>query len=334
MKIAELGEFGLIEYLTRNWSPGLVGDDAAWLPLPPGEQGPMLFTTDMMLEEVHFSRRFSSAYDIGWKAVAVNVSDIAAMGGEPWTAVISLGADSSWSVAELEELYAGMQAAAEIYGVVLAGGDTVKSRQGLILNLALTGWQRGPQPLGRDRARPGQLLAVTGPLGASAAGLAWLQAGGEGDCATQVGEAVTLHRRPRAQLAAGRWLAERQLATAANDISDGLAREVLEICTASGVGCQVEATAIPIHAGARSIARTLGKDALEWAFRGGEDFQLLFTCAEADWHQIETGLTALGCQPARIGRITPPEQGMRLLTEKGPEPWPAGGYDHFTGGKE
>ncbi|GAW30788.1 thiamine-monophosphate kinase, partial [Carboxydocella sp. JDF658] len=186
MKIAELGEFGLIEYLTRNWSPGLVGDDAAWLPLPPGEQGPMLFTTDMMLEEVHFSRRFSSAYDIGWKAVAVNVSDIAAMGGEPWTAVISLGADSSWSVAELEELYAGMQAAAEIYGVVLAGGDTVKSRQGLILNLALTGWQRGPQPLGRDRARPGQLLAVTGPLGASAAGLAWLQAGGEGDCATQV----------------------------------------------------------------------------------------------------------------------------------------------------
>lgn len=334
MKIADLGEFGLIQYLTRKWPWGLVGDDAAWLPLPPGEQGPLLFTTDMMLEEVHFSRRFSSPYDVGWKAVAVNVSDIAAMGGVPWMAVISLGADSSWSVEELAELYDGMQAAAETYGVVLAGGDTVKSRQGLILNLALTGWQRGPAPLGRDRARPGQLLAVTGPLGAAAAGLAWLQAGGDGDNSSLVGEAVTWHRRPRPQLAAGCWLAEQQLATSANDISDGLAREVQEICTASGVGCRIELAAIPVHEGACLVARQLGQDPLEWALQGGEDFQLLFTCAEKDWSRIEQGLKERGCQPACIGSIAPPEAGLILLAADGPKPWPTGGYDHFTGGRE
>lgn len=334
MKITELGEFGLIQYLTRHWPQGQVGDDAACLPLPAGERGQLLFTTDMMLEEVHFSRRFSSPYDVGWKAVAVNVSDIAAMGGEPWSAVISLGADSAWSVKELAELYEGMQAAAATYGVILAGGDTVRSQQGLIINLALTGWQRGPAPLLRSQARPGQLLALTGPLGAAAAGLAWLLAGGEGDCGSAIGEAVTWHRRPRPQLAAGRWLAENQLATCANDISDGLAREVLEICTASGVGCRVEAAAIPVHAGARLIAWQLEKEPLEWALHGGEDFQLLFTCAESDWAHIEAGLVELGCQPARIGVITPAAEGMTLLTASGPVPWPVGGYDHFTGGKE
>ncbi len=309
MRISDIGEFGLIELLARQLpepSSAVVkgiGDDAAVI--KGNGSNSTIFTTDMMVEEIHFSRRFCSAYEIGWKALAVNVSDIAAMGGRPTVAVVSVAIPVDWTVEELEGLYKGLGAAARIYRVSIVGGDTVKSSQGLNINVALLGEAEPDKVVYRSGARPGDTVLVTGTLGDSAAGLALSQdpeLTGPAGCCEALRER---HKMPLAQALAGYNLAQARLVNSMNDISDGLASEIHEICKASGVGCRLQAESIPVSEETKILAGILGTDPLEWALFGGEDFQLVFTLAPERVAEAQQLLSSLGVASAAIGEIVP-----------------------------
>lgn len=336
MKLSQLGEFGLIDLLTRglSYGPGViqgVGDDTAVLTMDPDKW--LLFTTDMMVEGVHFSFDYCLPEEIGWKLLAVNVSDIAAMGGRPAHAVISLAIPEHIDDARMTALYRGLNEAAEEYRVSLVGGDTVSSGEQLVLNLALLGEVKAGQVVYRRGARPGDLVYVTGTLGASAAGLYLLQHP-EASCSKAAADYCRqAHAKPRPSVEAGVLLAESG-ATAMNDISDGLAAEIREICAAGEVGCRLSEAGIPIDYRVREAAQTAAAApadnyALDWALYGGEDFCLVFTIPPEKQEEILRTAGENGLELYRVGVI---EKGSAVTLEK-PDgaiiPLPRGGYDHF-----
>lgn len=334
MKLGDLGEFGLIDRLSRDLinRPGEVvqgiGDDAAVLNL----EGPwwLLFTTDMLVEGVHFSLDYATPAQVGIKTVAVNVSDIAAMGGWPAHGVVSLGLPTRLSVEEVEELYQGIRQAAGEYNLNIVGGDTVLSPERLVINLALLGFVEKGRAVYRSGARVGDLIYVTGGLGKSAAGLYLCQ---HPDLTIDPGMAAFLkraHLEPRARLRAGRILS-RAGVTAMDDVSDGLAAELREICRASGVGCRVRAEGIPVDYRVRRVAALANHDPLDWAFSGGEDFELVFTVPPDLARGVEEKLAAAGEECRCIGEVIPAEKGMVLELAGGRcVPLEARGYDHFA----
>lgn len=334
MRLSEIGEFGLIERIAQ----GLlmhpqevvagVGDDAAVL----RTAGPhwLLFTTDMLVEGVHFSLAWATPEQVGYKTVAVNVSDIAAMGGWPTHGVISLGVPPRMTVEEVEKLYYGLRRAAAEYHLNIVGGDTVLSPERLVINFALLGQVEAGRAVLRGGARVGDLICVTGTLGNSAAGLYLCQhpelAPGE-EVSTFLYRA---HLEPKAKLAAGRLLASIG-ATAMEDVSDGLARELHNICRASGVGCLVRAKDIPLSSQARELARLTGHDPLEWALSGGEDYELVFTLPGELFSRAKEELLAIGESCTCIGEIVPPQEGLLLEFPGGSRvPLALQGYDHFA----
>ncbi len=240
-----------------------------------------MVTTDVMVEGRHFTAELSSPEDWGWKAVAVNLSDLAAMGAEPRWLVVALTVPPTAPLATLEGVYAGMREACRTLGGVLVGGDT---SGGPVLSLAVTAIGEAERAVTRSGARPGDRLVVTAPLGAAAAGLALLElaAGHGGDPAAREAARDLLarhphlaaaHRRPRPELAAGRRLAAGG-ATAMLDLSDGLAGDVLHVAEASGTGVEVRDAAVPLAAGVAEAAGLLGRAPVELALGGGEDFAL------------------------------------------------------------
>ncbi|HHW45130.1 MAG TPA: thiamine-phosphate kinase [Desulfotomaculum sp.] len=335
MKLHELGEFGLIKRLSGDLlsRPAEVirgaGDDAAVLQL----DGSLwtLLTTDMLVEGVHFSLEWASPVQVGIKTVAVNVSDIAAMGGWPAHAVISLGLPERSTVEEIDELYRGIRQAAGEYGVNIVGGDTVKSPDRLVINLTLLGYVEAGRAVFRSGAGVGDRIYVTGGLGASAAGLFLCR-----HPALPVDPAVATclrraHLEPRARLAAGRLLSAAGV-TAMDDISDGLAGELMEICRASGVGCLVREEAIPVDPRVRAVADLAGVDPLQWVLSGGEDFELLFTVPPGLAGPVEVKLAAAGENCYCIGEVIPAGSGLLLERAGGRVvPLQARGYDHFAG---
>lgn len=334
LKLSALGEFGLIERLTRELinDPGQVvcgaGDDAAVLRAAGPDQ--LLFTTDMLVEEVHFSLAWAMVEQVGVKALAVNVSDIAAMGGRPAHAVISLGIPERITVEELDGLYRGLRRTAREYGVNLVGGDTVASPDRLVINVALLGLVEPGRAVYRSGARPGDLIYVTGSLGKSAAGL-YLCRHPEMPVAPEAAAFVRhAHLEPCARVRAGRLLAGAG-ATAMDDISDGLAGELGEICRASGAGCRVRAGAVPIDARVRQVAAMAGSDPLNWALHGGEDFELLFTVSPAIAARMEDKMVQAGETASLIGVIVPAKEGMKIEKDGIWLPLPVQGYDHFRG---
>ena len=256
--LADLGEFGAIrlfqELLAMNSPAGLapeigIGDDAAvWRPTP-GRL--VLETTDLLIEEVHFSLRHMSWYDVGWKAMAVNVSDVAAMGGEPKAAFVSAGLSPSMSSSDAAELYRGLAACASSFGVAVLGGDTVSAPLAAVLNVALFG--EADSVLRRSLAAAGDAVAVSGPLGVSAAYLLTFD---------DAYREAHVHPVPRVDL--GQKLVGAGI-RCAMDISDGLVADLAKICEASGVGAVVQASAVPVSSGVALLA----------ALTGGEDYELL-----------------------------------------------------------
>lgn len=247
-----------------------VGDDAAVLAVTPGRQ--LVVTTDVLVEGRHFAASLSTPEDWGWKAVAVNLSDLAAMGAEPRYVVLALTVPADTAVATLDGLYAGIVAACSRFGVAVVGGDL---SLGPVLSVAVTAMGEAERVCTRAGAQPGDRLAVTGPLGAAAAGLALLERAD--DAARSILEAhpglAAAHRRPWPELAAGIRLA-RLGATALIDVSDGLAGDALHLAERSGVGVEVRATAVPLAAGVPEAARLLGVDPVDLTLGGGEDFAL------------------------------------------------------------
>ncbi len=324
MKIEELGgEFALIDRLAaiapldhEDLIVG-IGDDAAVIRTAPEPAPLLLVTTDILVEERHYSRRWANGFQIGTKAVECNVSDIAAMGGIPTWMFLSLMIPRETEVDWAEDLYRGIGDACRRHGVTMAGGDTARGDVSSI-NITLLGQVAPAELCLRSHARPGDLLFVTGSLGASAAALALLQRK-----MTPSPYLLEKHLTPSCRLEASRRIAP--LANAMIDISDGLGSEVHHICRQSQVGAEIEAAAIPLHADVVAAAEMVGRPAVEMGLGGGEDFELLFSMAPENADRLAA--TGLSCH--QVGRVTGPGEGVRLIQPDGhPMPLP-GGFDHF-----
>ncbi|MBA3349656.1 MAG: thiamine-phosphate kinase [Actinobacteria bacterium] len=320
--VADLGEFGLLERFAarigappegETWS----GDDAAVLRSPGAT---LLYTTDLLIEAIDFESRYASAADIGWKALAVNVSDIAAMGGRPHHAVVGLGLRADCPVATADGILDGLLAAASRWGVALVGGD-ISSASALVVYVALIG-DAEAKPVRRSGARPGDAICVTGALGGAAGGLALLR----GDAAAEPHarrRLVARQLRPNARLEEGRRLAALG-ATAMIDVSDGLIGDLLHLLDASRLGCSVSPQTVPIDSDLIPLGDTL--DPLGTALTGGEDFELLFTLAEESVQRARGSLADLGTPVTRIGTT---HKGGRLLGDRSLEAAGEVGWDHL-----
>ena len=304
MQVKDIGEFGLIARLNRLISergagneavsafPLLVdtGDDtASWRT----SEGQELFTTDTMVEGVHFTRETTPWRQLGWKAIASNISDIASMGGLPTYALVTLGLPPDTSVAEIEEMYQGMMDISAEFGMAVVGGDIVGSPV-LFITTALVGVSPC-SPMLRSTARPGDVVAVTDYVGSSGGGLRLML-----ECPEAGGEAAEFlkvaHRRPWPAVREGRQLAQAGIATAM-DVSDGLADDLSKLCASSGVAARVRAEDVPVHT---MLRRQFPLDYLDLALGGGEDYVLLFTGPE---RIVEPLIPLLGTGASVIGSI-------------------------------
>ncbi len=251
-----------------------IGDDCAVLPGPEGLVH--LVTTDLLVERVHFLRDTHTPSQIGAKAMVVNLSDIAAMGGEPLWAFVSLAVPRDLGLHELDEVYRGLKDMAARFDVDILGGDTTASAQDLIINVALIGRAEADKVLYRHGALPGDTVFVTGPLGDSALGLHVLLHG-TADEGPDARELVKRHLEPRPALRIGASIAASGLAHAMIDVSDGLGADLGHILDSSHLGCRIDAAALPLSEEARSYSLRHGLDPLDAALTGGEDYVLIAT---------------------------------------------------------
>ena len=239
-----------------------IGDDAAVL------SGGWCTSLDLLIEDVHFRLRTTSALDLGWKAIAVNLSDLAAMGAEPVCALVGLGLPPDLRPETLDELFAGFDACAAAYGAQVVGGDMSRAP---VLTLSVTVLGRAEHPARRDGARPGDVVCVTGPLGGSRAGLALLE--GLDVALPERSVLVERHVRPVPLVAEGRILA--RVSHAMMDLSDGLATDARRLANASGVAVRIDLDRVPVQAGAERIAEAVGRPPGWFAAAGGEDYELV-----------------------------------------------------------
>lgn len=338
-EISDLGEFGLIDRLTRNFplknesSIYGVGDDAAILNF--GEKD-VLVTTDLLLEGIHFDMRYVPLKHLGYKAAVVNFSDIYAMGGTPRQITVSLGISSRFSLEHIETLYEGIHTACEMYGVDLVGGDTSASVTGLVISITCIGDCDKGKAIKRNGAKPTDLICVSGDLGAAFMGLQLLER--ENRISAEAGKDFT------PDFTGKEYILERQLKpearrdiiqalhaeginpTAMMDISDGLSSELLHICKNSDTGCRVYEDRIPIDYQTALMAEELNMNLITAAMNGGEDYELLFTVPLTEHDRIEN---IKGVK--MIGYITEPALGCAMITRDGQEfPLKAQGWNAFT----
>jgi thiamine-monophosphate kinase len=326
MHLRELGEFGLIDRIKDGAlanPDGVIvgiGDDAAVYRPEAGLY--QLLTTDMLVESVHFLLDKTTPWQLGYKAIAVNLSDIAAMGGRPRHAVVSVGLPERLPVEFVIDLYAGMKEICREYAVNIVGGDTVSSPSGLVINVAVTGEVSPAGLLTRSGSNPGDLVVVTGTLGDSACGLDLLQTPGweEHEFAWPL---VTAHLTPRPEVDTGLRLAGWG-ASSADDISDGLASEAHELAKAGGVGIRIYADRIPLSPQLLKASALLKRRPIDYALYGGEDFELVFTIPADKFARIafKGGLTV-------VGEVTAREDGVMLVARGAATPLEPRGYNHF-----
>ena len=323
-EIANLGEFGLIDYLTKNIEikhPSTVkgvGDDAAVLNF---KNKKTLVSTDMLLEGIHFDLVFTPLKHLGYKAIQVNLSDIYAMNGIATQVTVSLGFSSKFPLEAVEELYSGMLLACQKYNIDLIGGDTTASKQGLVISVTSIGIAKEEDIVYRDGAEEGDLICVSRDLGAAYVGLQLLER-----------EKQVYLENPNIQpdLEGKDYIIERQLKpearldivdllkqmkikpTAMIDVSDGLASEILHITRRSKKGCKVYEEKIPIDPQTAEMARTFGLDPTVCALSGGEDYELLFTIKQADYDKLKHDVDI-----SVIGHITEESAGNYLVSKSG-----------------
>jgi len=327
--ISELALIRRIREQAAGADQGLIegiGDDCAVLAAT-GPSRETLITTDTLVEGVHFDLGWHPPGLLGQKALAVNVSDIAAMGGVPRFALLSLAVPVTASSELIEPLMAGFMAALEHYGMRLIGGDTVKSDQGLVLSVTVLGEVLAGRAVYRAGARPGDQIWVSGYLGQAAAGLELCRLGYPRLDAYP--ELAAAHLDPVPETALGRLLGESGLATAMIDMSDGLATDLAHICDESGVGAEVRAETLPVCVATRRAAVEFGLDLRRLTIAGGEDYRLLFTAPAGAAAQVEAlAGQAAGKRLFLVGEIVP-GHGVALCDEGRVEPITYQGYDHF-----
>lgn len=338
-RVRDISEFELIARL-RDALPesartgaeielGIGDDTAVWQP-PAGESA--LVTTDSLIDTVHFRTDWTSWRDLGWKSLAVNISDIAAMGGSPAAATVSLALTGGELVDDLVELYRGMGDIAQRDGVVLAGGDIVRAPNDLSIHVTLLGSTRDRRFLSRSGAQPGDAIVVTGTLGAAAAGLALLQLPDSDPRrgATTAPLLIAAHTRPEPRVRAGH-LALDHGTHAAMDLSDGLFGDLPKILAASGVSAEIDLAVIPVAASVRALFPDRW---LDLATRGGEDYELLLTMPPDHFERFRGALGAQGGTATVIGTVHARDDRpiLRARTLDGEiVPVTTGAFDHFHG---
>jgi thiamine-monophosphate kinase len=331
MQIGDLGEFNLIERLLQHVGeagPGVTlgaGDDTA--AIKPSTGMLLLATCDSQVEGHHFEQSQISPEQLGRRLAAVNLSDIAAMGGQPRWALVSLCLPPSTEIHFIEAVYRGLTAELNRFATRIVGGNITASEL-LMLDLTLLGEVPPSELLRRGGARPGDTILVSGHLGSSAAGRAALNAGLDSGAARV---AIEAHLTPQPRVAVGRIVAASGFGTAMIDVSDGFAQDLGHICDASGTGAIVQATALPIAAGAQEVAIALGLDVLQLALSGGEDYELIVT-APADLTGELAGSVEreAGVVLTRVGTIVSRTEGRWLEQQDGRRvPLVARGWQHF-----
>lgn len=337
-ELGDLGEFGLIEKITSSFTVSnkstikAIGDDAAVIETSKDEV--MLVSTDMLVEGVHFNLMYAPLKHLGYKATVVNLSDIIAMNGLPEQITVSIAISNRFSIEAIEELYKGIQLACNSYGVDLVGGDTTSSLSGLMISITALGRAKKEDVIYRSGAKENDLIVVSGDLGAAFVGLQILER-----------EKEVYKENPAIQpdLDGHDYLLERQLKPEARkdilgflkdlgvkptsmiDVSDGLASEALHICKESKVGCHIYDEKIPIDPDTYNTARAFNLDPATCALNGGEDYELLFTIAQADFDKIKGNphMTV-------IGHITEAAAGTYLVGKAGNlTQLQAQGWNHF-----
>ena len=325
-EISSLGEFGLIEKLTKELTATNketvkgVGDDAAILQF--GENDEVLVTTDLFMEGVHFDLTYFPLKHLGYKTVIANISDIYAMNGTPKQITVSLALSRKFCIEDIEELYAGMKLACGEYGVDIIGGDTTSSLTGLAISITAIGTAPKGSPVKRNGAKETDLICVTGNLGAAYMGLQLLErekiaTAGKDMQPDFQGKEYILERqlKPEARKEVIEKLREENVVpTAMMDISDGLSSELMHICRQSNAGCRIYEERIPIDYQTAIMAEELNLNVITCALNGGEDYELLFTVPIADHEKV-----AAMKDVRVIGHIVKEEMGLALITRDGAE---------------
>ena len=343
--LADIGEKELLGHLHRRIpaAPGVVvgvGDDAAAV-----EAGPFaLLTTDSLVEDVHFCRGEAPPRLLGRKALTVNLSDVAAMGGIGRYATVSLCLPRDTLLAWVDSLYDGLLERAAETGVALVGGNVARTEGPIVVDVALVG--DAGRLLLRTGARPGDRVVVTGRLGAAAEGVRLLAEGARLDedgglaasgvwtesSTAAVVACLRAQLDPRPPLALARSVAERGIARAGMDVSDGLSVDLLELCTRSGVAAVIDAAAVPVDLRAAGLERARGGDALALALHGGEDYELLLAVDPGAVDDIGGLARVWGVEVAAVGEFVEGEPAVRLRDGEGERPLEPGGHDHFRVG--
>lgn len=319
--LSELGEFGLIELLTKNLEPKLtstiksIGDDAAVLDF---QNKQTLVTTDLLVEGVHFDLAYMPLKHLGYKAVMVNLSDVYAMNGTASQITVALAVSNRFPVEALEELYSGIELAAKLYNIDVVGGDTTSSTRGLLISITALGFVEKEDVVYRSGAKPNDLLVVTGDLGAAYMGLQILE---------REKEVFKVNPNSQPDLDPYTYLIERQLKPEARkdipplfkqlgvkptsmiDISDGLSSEIIHLCKNSEVGVNLFEDKIPLDPAVISVCEEFELDSTTIALSGGEDYELLFTVAQEDFEKIKANPNF-----SIIGHMTEINEGMHLIT--------------------
>ena len=336
--INQLGEFGLINHLTSNFESKnestlkAIGDDAAVIYLSEDES--TLISTDLLIEGVHFNLMYMPLKHLGYKAVAVNVSDICAMNGVCEQITVSIAVSNRFQTEALEELYKGIQLACENYNVDLIGGDTTSSQLGLMISITAIGKAKNAEITYRDGAKEHDLLVVTGDLGGAYIGLQVLEREKEVYKANPNiqpdldGHDYIIQRqlKPEARKDIIGYLKELEvIPTSMIDISDGLASEIMHLCKASNVGCHIYDEKIPIDAQTSIAAIDFNLDPATCVLNGGEDYELLFTIKQSDFDKVKGNPNM-----SIIGHMTHPNDGIYFIDKNGSAiELQAMGWDHF-----
>ena len=337
----QLGEFGLIKHISSKFNTyskrvkkGIGDDCAVFSTLPNISQ---LVSTDALIESIHFDLKTITPKQLGFKAISVNISDIAAMGGTPYLAVISLGLPKTTSIKFIDKLYSGIKKSCDLYNIQLVGGDTVASPKHLFINICLLGEAAKNRVFYRKGARPGDQIFVTGNLGDSAMGLKILRSRNKNFVPKKhIDFLVIKHLEPIPRIKEARLLAKSNIKiTSMIDLSDGLQQDLGHLCTTEKIGATLYEKNLPFSEALRNACLKKKHDPTDWVLQGGEDYELLFTITSGDVNKLNRLFTKTDTPISHIGEITNIPKKIQLKKKNGKTVFlkTTEGFDHFKPNK-
>ena len=336
-KVSDIGEFALIERIQKivngkGADPGLlihgIGDDTAVFK-PPGPGYEMLVTCDTMVEGRHYLKDYITPFEIGRRAMVMNISDIGAMGGEPLYALVTLGLTSSEPVNDIEEIYRGFIKELEPFGANIIGGNISKIDETPFIDITLIGKVRKEFKALRSGAMPGDAIMVTGCPGKSAAGY-WIVSNGNPEWEMHQ-TLLDSYIRPQHRAREGHALAMSGKITSMIDISDGLSGDLFHICEKSLVGAEIKEDMLPSCMALDDLAKLSNKSKEDFVFGASDDYELLFTCSSENMAAVNSILSDFNCSVTHIGDIIPWEQGMKIIAkDKEKKDLLKKGWNHFN----